>query len=231
MSQTVEAAPRKRRRPRRRGVLSRLAAFLVLVYLLPLATHAAWWISHNQSWNWASANWSASGILPPPTADRQAVVHVLAGRTGGWKGIFAHHTWLVLKPAGADRYTRYDVVGWGRPVRTNNWAPDGRWYSNAPSILVTLRGDDATRAIGPIERAVAGYPFSAAGSYRVWPGPNSNTFIAHIARAVPELAPGLLPTAIGKDFTARWFYAGPAPSHTGVQLSLDGLLGFTFAWV
>ena len=62
-----------------------LTAFLVL-FLLPLATHAAWWGAHNTAWNWSSANWSSSGMLPPPTAERQAVVHVLAGRTGGWKG-------------------------------------------------------------------------------------------------------------------------------------------------
>lgn len=212
-------------------MVRRLLAILAVLYLIPLASHAVWWASHNRAWNWSSANWSASGILPPPTADAQPIVHVLAARTGGWKGVFAHHTWLVLKPAGASRYTRYDVVGWGRPVRTDNWAPDGRWYSNTPTILVTLKGDEATQAIERIERAVADYPFSAAGSYRVWPGPNSNSFIAHIARDVPELAPGLLPTAIGKDFTERFVFAGFAPSRTGVQLSLDGLLGVTVAWV
>lgn len=207
-----------------------LTAFLIL-FLLPLATHAAWWRSHNTAWNWSSANWSSAGILPPPAVDRQAAVHVLAGRTGGWKGAFAHHTWIVLKPAGASRYTRYDVVGWGRPVRVDNWAPDERWYSNTPSILVTLKGGEATAAITRIEHAVADYPFSNAGSYRVWPGPNSNSFIGHIAREVPELAPGLLPTAIGKDFTPGLLHVGLAPSATGVQVSIKGLLGITVAWV
>ena len=45
-----------------------------------------------------------------------------------WKGIFAVHSWVVLKPENATSWTRYDVVGWGHPVRTNGWAPDGRWY-------------------------------------------------------------------------------------------------------
>lgn len=227
MDQTVREAPR-----RRRGSLIRLMLILFFVlYLLPLATHAAWWATHNRAWNWSSANWSSSGILPPPAREKGAVVHVLAGRTGGWKGVFAHHTWVVTKAAGANRYTRYDVVGWGRPVRTDNWAPDGNWYSNTPSILVTLTGARAAEAIGHIERAVADYPFSAPGSYRAWPGPNSNTFIAHIAREVPELASGLLPTAIGKDFTADLLYAGPTPSGTGFQVSIRGLLGVTIAWV
>jgi hypothetical protein len=228
MDQTVREAPERRRRGRL--IRSMLTAFLIL-FVLPLATHAAWWGSHNTAWNWSSANWSSSGVLPPPAANRQAVVHVLAGRTGGWKGAFAHHTWIVLKPAGASRYRRYDVVGWGRPVRVDNWAPDGQWYSNTPSVLVTLQGAEAVLAITRIERAVADYPFSNPGSYRVWPGPNSNSFIGHIAREVPELAPGLLPTAIGKDFTPDLLHVGLAPSATGVQVSIRGLLGLTVAWV
>lgn len=231
MAQSAQAVPNKHPKRWVRSIVRRvLTAFLVL-FLLPLATHAAWWGAHNTAWNWSSANWSSSGILPPPTAERQAVVHVLAGRTGGWKGAFAHHTWVVVKLAGASRYTRYDVVGWGRPVRVDNWAPDGNWYSNTPRILVTLQGARAAEAIGHIAQAVADYPFSASGSYRAWPGPNSNTFIAHIAREVPELAPGLLPTAIGKDFTLGLLYAGPSPSATGIQVSLKGLFGVTIAWV
>jgi len=231
MTQSVEAAPRRRReRPIRRRVLTMLRTLAVL-FLLPLATHAAWWASHNSAWSWRSANWSSAGILPPAGANPEAAVHILAGRTGGWKGIFAHHTWVVLKTAGAERYTRYDVVGWGRPVRVDNWAPDGRWYSNEPRILVTLSGARAAEAIGGIERAVATYRFSDYGSYRAWPGPNSNTFIAHLVRAVPSLAGGLLPTAIGKDFTEDLVYAGLTPSRTGVQLLVKGLIGFTIGWV
>jgi hypothetical protein len=231
MTQSAQPAPRKLPKQWVRSLIRRFLAAIFVLFLLPLATHAAWWGAHNTAWNWSSANWSSSGLLPPPTADRQAVVHILAGRTGGWKGAFAHHTWLVLKPAGSGRYTRYDVVGWGRPVRVDNWAPDGRWYSNTPSIVLSLNGDEATRAISSIERAVADYPFSNAGSYRVWPGPNSNSFISHIAREVPELAPGLLPTAIGKDFTRDLLYAGLSPSATGIQVSIKGLLGVTIAWV
>jgi hypothetical protein len=232
MDQIVGEVPRRRSPGRvRRSVTRKVLFAFLLLFVLPLATHAAWWASHNRAWSWSSANWSSSGILPPAASEPDAVVHVLAGRTGGWKGAFAHHTWVVVKPAGASRYTRYDVVGWGRPVRTDNWAPDSYWYSNRPAILVTLKGPRAAEAIGQIERAVADYPFSAPGSYRAWPGPNSNTFIAHIARAVPELAPGLLPTAIGKDFSPGLFYAGRSPSGTGVQVSIRGLFGVTIGWV
>lgn len=207
-----------------------LLAFAAL-FLLPVATHAAWWLAQDHPSSWSQADWSSAGVLPDVKHVPGAVVHVLAGRTGRWKGIFAHHTWIVLKAAGASRYTRYDVVGWGRPVRTDGWAPDGRWYSDPPRILTTLNGKDAEQAIPRIRAAIDSYPFRQPGTYKAWPGPNSNTFVAHIAREVPELAPGLLPTALGKDFASWPAFAGLTPSHTGVQFSLFGLAGVSIAWV
>jgi hypothetical protein len=204
---------------------------LLLLFLVPLATHAVWWQLQDHPRSWAEANWSSAGVLPPASANRNAVVHVLAGRTGRWKGIFAHHTWIVVKPKGALRYTRFEVVGWGRPLRIDAYAPDGRWFGDTPRVLLSLRGEEAERAIPAIRDAVARYPHGAAGSYVTWPGPNSNTFIASVTRAVPELAPALLPTAIGKDFAGWPLYAGAAPSGTGGQLSLGGLLGVTVGWV
>lgn len=211
--------------------VARLLGFILLVFVVPLATHAAWWWSHPHPATWSQADWSSAGILEPAASHDAAVVHVLAGRTGRWKGIFAHHTWIVTKSRGADRYRRHEVVGWGRPLRVDAYAPDGRWYSDTPRILLTLSGVEAEQAIPRIERAIAQYPFAGRGSYAVWPGPNSNTFIAYVARAVPELAPGLLPTAIGKDFATRALYAGPTPSGTGYQLTWRGLLGVSLGWV
>ena len=72
---------------------------------------------------------------------------------------------------------------------------------------------------------MAAYPF--VDSYRTWPGPNSNTFTAHIARAVPELGLDLPSTAIGKDYLGPTRFAARAPSGTGYQVSLLGLLGLT----
>lgn len=204
---------------------------LLFAFLLPLASHALWWLLQDHPRSFAEADWSSAGILPPAARLPEAVVHVMAGRTGRWKGIFAHHTWIVTKAKGASRYTRYDVVGWGRPLRIDGYAADGRWYSDTPVILATLKGADAERAIPRIREAVASYPYSSMGSYGVWPGPNSNTFVAHVARAVPELANGLLPTAIGKDYV-RWpRLAGLTPSGTGLQLSLGGWIGVSVAWI
>lgn len=207
-----------------------LRLFLAL-FLLPLAAHAAWWLARDSGGPWHRANWASARLLPAPAASPEASVRIYAARTGRWKGIFAHHTWIVVKPEGASRYTRYDVVGWGRPVRTDAYAPDGRWYGDTPRILLTIEGAEAARLIPRIRDAVAAYPHADQGTYVVWPGPNSNTFVAHVARAVPELAPALLPTAIGKDFSGWPVHAGRAPSGTGAQFSFGGLLGITVAWV
>jgi hypothetical protein len=50
-----------------------------------------------------------------------------------------------------------------------------------------------------------------------------------LARAVPELRLDLPPTAIGKDYLGPAEFAAAAPSGTGFQLSLWGLLGLTLA--
>ena len=93
-------------------------------FLAPLAAHAAWWMSHDDAVAWHRADWSSAGILPPARAKPGAAVYVFAARTGRWKGIFAHHSWIVIKERGAASYTRFDKVAWGRPVKINNWAPD-----------------------------------------------------------------------------------------------------------
>ena len=216
---------------RLRSGLRRIGLVVLLMFVLPACSHVGYrWL---QGWpaSWYQADWSATGVLPGARYEQDAVVHILAARTGRWKGGVAHHSWIVTKLAGARRYMRYDVVGWGHPVRVNAYPPDGRWYSNVPKVVLTLRGREAERAIPQIRQAVTRYPFSQHGDYAVWPGPNSNTFVAHIARSVPALAPGLLSTAIGKDFRNGQDLLALAPSRTGWQISWRGLLGLTVAWV
>src|SRR5918995_127704 len=155
----------------------------------------------------------------------EAIVAVYAARVGRWRGIFAHHTWVVVKESGARQYTRYDKVGWGSPVRTNGWVADGRWFGNAPQPIVTIEGEAAQRLIPQVRQAVASYPYRSYGDYRAWPGPNSNTFVAHVMQEVPELGAALPPTAIGKDWYPNGEWLGWTPSRTGVRLSAGGFLG------
>ncbi len=213
----------------------RLMKFLVLgvvaLFLLPVGLHAAWWLNRDLPPTYTMARWSSAGILPPASAKPEAVVHVYAARVGRWRGIFAHHSWIVVKEKGAPRYTRYDVVGWGTPVRTDLRDPDGYWYGNLPMLVGAVEGAEAEALIPKIRGAVRAYPFSNYGTYLAWPGPNSNTFVNHVLAAIPEAGIALPPTAVGKDFRGSGWFAGLAPSRTGIQLSAQGLAGLTLAWV
>jgi hypothetical protein len=166
-------------------------------------------------------------LAPDPAATREAVVQVYGARCSGWLGYFGVHTWIAVKPAGARAYTTYEVLDWrlrgsGSAVAIRKRAPDALWGGNAPAILANKRGDGVDALIERIDKAAREYPY--AHEYVVWPGPNSNTFTAYVARAVPELGLDLPPTAIGKDYLGDRLYA-TAPSGGGFQLSLLGLLG------
>jgi len=164
-------------------------------------------------------------MLPDPAKDRAAAVYVMAARTGGLKGALAVHSWIVTKAAGDTRFTRYDKVGWGNPVRTNAYPADGRWYSNAPDILLSLHGAEAARFIPRIEAAVQAYPFSDRGDYTLWPGPNSNSFVAYVLRSVPELDLALPPEAVGRDFRAFGDFVTLSSDWRNLELSIGGYAG------
>src|SRR5262245_369065 len=205
-------------------------SFLAL-FVTPLGLHAAWWLSTDAALAWSQADWSSAHILPAARAKPEALVHVYAARTGRWKGIFAHHSWIVVKERGASSYTRYDMVAWGQPVKTNNWPADARWYGHRPTLVGAVEGDAAEGLIPKIRAAVARYAYSRYGDYSVWPGPNSNSFAAYVLAAIPEAGIVLPPTAIGKDWRADGRFVGLTPSGTGVQLSLGGYFGVTVGWV
>jgi hypothetical protein len=93
-----------------------------------------------------------------------------------------------------------------------------------------VRGAEAAVLIPKVQAAITAYSYRNFGDYRIWPGPNSNTFTATVLRSVPELEATLPPNAVGKDFRA-YPYLGLTDSHTGVEASLWGLLGVKVAWV
>jgi len=203
---------------------------IVLLFLGPLIARAALYAVGNDPRSWRDADWSSARLLPPATADKQARVVVFTGTTGAWKGIFSVHSWIVYKPANGSAWTRYDVVGWGSPVRTNNWPPDGRWYGNTPVAIADVSGAEAEKMIPRIEAAVSEYRYAKAGDYRIWPGPNSNSFVAAVLRTVPELGVTLPPNAVGRDYRDG-FYAGLTDSRTGIEINLNGLAGLKVGWV
>ncbi|WP_350333061.1 DUF3750 domain-containing protein [Coralliovum pocilloporae] len=205
-------------------------AALFVIWLLPLSLHAALWVTQEQPQSWHAADWSSTGQLPEASTFDKALVQIYAARTGRWRGIFADHTWLVIKDRAANRYERYDVVGWGRPVRRNAYAADGRWYSNQPRLIHAVYGAEAEALIPAIRNAIRSYPHSERGDYTVWPGPNSNTFVSYVIAHTPGLDAALPPTAFGKDFSPRAFEFSPTPSDTGIRLSLGGYFGLSLGW-
>jgi hypothetical protein len=203
---------------------------LIAVFIVPVLIKTGLWAAEKRPMHWRDANWSASGILPPAAGEQGPSIHVLSARTGGYKGILSVHSWLVIKPAGAGGYDRYDVVGWGRPLRKNAYPPDGRWYSNDPKIVFELKGKRAAEFISRIEDAIGTYPWSAHGDYRIWPGPNSNTFVANILSKVPELGVVLPPTAVGRDFPVDGGFLTRS-SAGGWTISFAGFAGLSFGMI
>lgn len=211
-----------------RRFLKFLGWFSFLLILLPCAVGAG--IGYANGWpsSWRAANWGSSGLLPEVRAVKSATVMLLSSRTGQWKSIFAEHMSIVLKPEGSGDWTRYDVVGWGNPVRRDAYPADAYWYGNRPRIVYHLDGPAAAALIPKIEETIARYPASARGSYTVWPGPNSNSFVSFVVRNTDGFAAELPPVAVGKDWLG-WAGVAPAPSKTGYSVSVAGVLGLTLA--
>lgn len=200
---------------------------VVPLSLLALVTGiAAFAVVLTGAQDWRTASSEPVGLAPDPATTPEAVVQVYGARAWGWRGYFGIHTWIAVKPTSAKAYTVYEVIGWrlrsgsARVIRER--APDARWFGAAPELLADKRGDRIDALIGRIDKAAHDYPY--AGEYSAWPGPNSNTFTAWIGRAAPELEINLPPTAIGKDYLRDRVFA-KAPSGSGIQLSLYGLLG------
>jgi hypothetical protein len=188
-------------------------------------------LSERASGNWQMADRSSSGVLPPASAKPEATVRIFAARTVRWRGIFAVHCWIVIKDKGATGYSRYDYTAWGEPIRVNGFVADGRWFGQIPETVFAADGTDAEKLIPRIKATIDTYEYRNLGDYRAWPGPNSNTFIAAIVNAVPEMSTALPPLAIGKDFPYDRSWVGITPSGTGIRATLGGYLTLTLGWI
>lgn len=198
---------------------------LVILFVLPAGAAVAYYAAGEHPGSWRNADWSSSGLLPGARDVPGAAVHILFARTGGLKGALAAHSWIVYKRAGETEWTRYDKVGWGMPVRRNGYPADGRWYSNDPVILESLSGEQAEAVIPDLEKAIASYPYSERGDYTIWPGPNSNTFVAHVLAATPGLHAALPPEAVGKDYRPFSDALRLEKGGAGFDLTLGGYAG------
>ena len=114
----------------------------VLIFLLllvgPIAVSTANYLLGVRRDNWQTADRSSAGLLPKPAEHPEALIRVFAARTVRWRGIFAVHTWIVVKERGSARYSRYDYTAWGEPIRIDGFAPDGRWFGATPETVVSV---------------------------------------------------------------------------------------------
>jgi hypothetical protein len=153
--------------------------------------------------DWRTASREPAGLAPDPALTSEAVLQVYAAPAWGWRGWFAVHTWIAAKREGEPTYTVYEVIGWrgkrGLPVlRIEKDTPDRFWYGEKPRLLADHRGKGVDALIEAVELATQSYPWP--DTYRAFPGPNSNTFTAWIAREVPALDLDLPVSAIGSGF-------------------------------
>lgn len=202
-----------------------VSSLLILVFIFPALATAGWWSLKDRPDSWSSADWSATGILLDPAADEEAAAYLMAARTGGLKGAFSVHSWIVMKEPAGREYVRYDTVGWGMPIRRNGYPADARWYSNDPEIIHSVHGEEAARLIPLFEAAIERYPYSGRGDYRIWPGPNSNSFIAYLLREVPEFGAVMPSNAVGRDFAPGFFSADWSPEAWDFHATFGGFLG------
>ncbi len=185
-------------------------------------------IAYSQDWRTADRN--SANISPLPQNESRAIVQVFHARAFRWRKYFAVHSWISVKEKNASSYKTFEVIGFrqrqGLPVVVEKEdIPDRRWFGAEPVLIRDLRGPRAEVAIQKIQEASKSYPDSS--EYRVWPGPNSNSYISYILRNTPELGVELPPTAIGRDWLNHLWPVAFSESGTGVQFSLFGLLGFT----
>jgi hypothetical protein len=156
------------------------------------------------STNWRDASREPAGMAANPTTEKSAVIEVYSADAFSWRGWFAVHTWIAVKPQDAAEYTVYEVVGWrvnsGLPAlrEYKTTTPDTYWYGAKPEKVLSIIGAKANKLIPRIEDAVARYPW--ANEYTLFPGPNSNTFPQWVGLEVPELGLKLPFRALGSGY-------------------------------
>lgn len=209
------------------GVASALTLFLVP----PLVSLGHWAATNDSGLHWSTASREPVGLAPDPQIESRAVIQVYAARAFGWRGAIGVHPWIAVKRSSEDEFRRYEITGWavrrGMPaVRMRYGDPDARWFGNTPMLLQDIRGGAEVDAlIDAIESATARYPYM--NEYRIWPGPNSNTYIAWLAREIPELQIHLPPHAVGKGYLGEGRWWAPTAGGPGIEVSAGGLFGVT----
>ena len=176
------------------------------------------------------ASRDSTGIAPKVSELKEDIFIIYYARAFSWRGYFGVHPWMAWKKKNEKNYTVAQVTSWQlrggvSSILITQELPDRKWFDSSPTELMQLRGDKASKVIAKVRELIPTYPHSQ--TYKVWPGPNSNTFVAYMIRNIDELTLELPPTAIGKDYFGPSEFLALSPSKTGFQFSAYGLLGLT----
>ncbi|MBX2869041.1 MAG: DUF3750 domain-containing protein [Acidiferrobacterales bacterium] len=219
---------------KKRSWLLRSLLAIFALYIVPVSYQlAAYHFEWKPAIAWASVGRSGERLAQDPSTTDDAIIQVYAARAMRWRGALGVHTWIAVKKSNQDFYTRLDVMGYAlrwsdETVQIRRGQPDRYWYGNEPELLRELRGGDEVDAmIDDIFSIASSYQYNS--QYSVWPGPNSNTFVAHLVREIPALSVDLPPTAVGKDYLPGNGLINTPASGKGLQLSISGLLGIVIS--
>lgn len=211
-----------------RSLFKALLAVLVIFFLPVGSMLAVYYYDDNSGYR----SFATTDQAPDRLSD-EAVIQVYAARAARWRGAIGVHTWIATKRSDQNHYMRLEVIGYrvrwgGEAVRIRSGTPDAMWFGQYPTLLREIRGDQSVdELIDRIHETAEQYPYS--DSYTIWPGPNSNTFTAHIARQIPQLRLELPSNAIGKDYIPENGFIAKTPSGTGLQVSAGGYAGALLA--
>lgn len=188
--------------------------------------------------NWQTASRESSNLVAPAREESEARVQIYSAKAFSWRGKFSRHTWIATKEKDAETYLVFHVLLWGvyfgadGVVVVQEDLPDRFWYGAKPEIIFSASGAEAEKIIPQIYAATESYPYQK--SYRAYPGPNSNTFVSHVIRSIPDIKISLPNNAIGKDWLCDKngvkFFAF-SESKTGVQFSLYGMFGLALGLI
>lgn len=187
-------------------------------------------ISSCSSKDWRTASRESSGIAVKASAQKEDIYQIYYARAFSWRGYFGIHPWIAWKKSEDKSYTVAQVTSWnirreGTAISIKKDLPDRKWFDNDPTLLYEVKGKRARDIISQTQELIKNYPHKK--KYRVWPGPNSNTFVSHIIRGIEQLPLELPANAIGKDYLEGSDVFSESPSNKGYQLSLYGLFGVT----
>lgn len=178
---------------------SRLRKFTFGVIMFIVISIASLWVT-----SWAlEPEAVGKALAPDPQQHEDAIIQVYGADVWGFRGNFAIHTWIATKSFAASDYRIYQVIGWrlrrGRSVLSiTEGNPARPWFGSPAILLHEIRGAQAEVLIGRIDDAAIDYPFDR--EYKMWPGPNSNSFTAWVGLEVPELNLDLPFKAIGQSW-------------------------------